>query len=190
VLYQGLKKIPVVPVSRSTLFFSAHPIIFVNTIDRATLFSPGTRTACQNGVCCHNNYWTRLPKFVRRNYASLVNIDVGTPLKIAQQKNPNQNHEKNIQKNLISDLPTLIFSRYEPEPQVFLCPMRKTTLYIYSWGQTVSTLGKSTVNERWHSSHNVDALKTVILCCTNTIIKDSLVQNCHTFFAFGPVNYT
>ena len=35
------KKIPVVPVSRPTLFFSAHPIIFFNTIDRATLFSPG-----------------------------------------------------------------------------------------------------------------------------------------------------
>ena len=34
-------KIPVVPVSRPTLFFSAHPIIFFNTIDRATLFSPG-----------------------------------------------------------------------------------------------------------------------------------------------------
>jgi hypothetical protein len=40
-LYQGLKKIPVVPVSRPTLFFSAHPIIFFNAIDRATLFSPG-----------------------------------------------------------------------------------------------------------------------------------------------------
>ena len=35
------KKIPVVPVSRPTLFFSANPIIFFNTIDRATLFSPG-----------------------------------------------------------------------------------------------------------------------------------------------------
>jgi hypothetical protein len=35
------KKIPVVPVSRPTLFFSAHPIIFFNRIDRATLFSPG-----------------------------------------------------------------------------------------------------------------------------------------------------
>ena len=42
-LYQGLKKIPVVPVSRPTLFFSAHPIIFFNTIDRATIFSPGGR---------------------------------------------------------------------------------------------------------------------------------------------------
>ena len=36
-----LKKIPVVPVSRPTLFFSANPIIFFNVIDRATLFSPG-----------------------------------------------------------------------------------------------------------------------------------------------------
>ena len=40
-LYQGLKKIPVVPVSRPTLFFSVHPVIFFNTIDHATLFSPG-----------------------------------------------------------------------------------------------------------------------------------------------------
>ena len=54
------KKRTVVPVSRLTLFFSAHPIIFFNTIDRATLFSPvrlrAALTACQNGVCCHNNY--------------------------------------------------------------------------------------------------------------------------------------
>jgi hypothetical protein len=40
-LYQGLKKIPEFPVSRPTLFFSAHPIIFFNTIDRAALFSTG-----------------------------------------------------------------------------------------------------------------------------------------------------
>jgi hypothetical protein len=70
------------------------------------------RTACQNGVCCHTNYWTKWPKFVHRKYASLVNIDVGTLLQIAQQKKC-QNHEKNIQKKIISDLPTLIFSRYE-----------------------------------------------------------------------------
>jgi hypothetical protein len=47
-LYQGLKKIPVVPV------FSAHPIIFFNTIDRATLFSPGGYgllfTGCSHSV--------------------------------------------------------------------------------------------------------------------------------------------
>jgi hypothetical protein len=43
-------------------------------------------TACQNGICCHTNYWTKLPQFVHRKYASLVNIDVGTLLQIAQQK--------------------------------------------------------------------------------------------------------
>jgi hypothetical protein len=50
---------------------------------------------------------------------------------------------------------------YEPEYRVFF--MRNEENYtVYSWGQTDSSLGKSTVNERWHSSHNVDALKTVI----------------------------
>jgi hypothetical protein len=44
-------------------------------------------TACQSGVCCHTNYLTKLPKFVHRNYASLVNnIDVGILLQIIQQK--------------------------------------------------------------------------------------------------------
>ena len=43
-------------------------------------------TACQNGVCYHTNYWTKLPKLIHRKYASLVDIDVGTLLKIAQQK--------------------------------------------------------------------------------------------------------
>ena len=32
-----------------------------------------------------------------------------------------------------------------------------------------STLGKSTVTEQWHSSHK-NALKTVMLCRTNTIV--------------------
>jgi hypothetical protein len=36
---------------------------------------------CQNGVCCHTNYW--------------------------------KNHEKKYLKKIISDLPTLSFSRYE-----------------------------------------------------------------------------
>jgi hypothetical protein len=56
---------------------------------------------------------------VHRKYASLVNIDVGTLLQIAQAKN-RQNHEKNIQKKyFISDLPTLFFHDMKPEPQVF-----------------------------------------------------------------------
>jgi hypothetical protein len=65
-------------------------------------------TACQNGVCGHTNYSTKLPKFVHRKYVTLVNIDVGTLLQITQQKNT-----KTMKKLFISDLPTLIFSRYE-----------------------------------------------------------------------------
>ena len=114
------------------------------------------------------------------------NIDVGTLLKIAQQKTA-----KTMKKIFISELPTLIFSRYETGTTVFFRP-NEENYTICSCGQTVNTLalGKSTVNERWHSSHNVDALKTVILCCTNTIIKDSFVQNCPIAqnCPIGPVN--
>jgi hypothetical protein len=91
------KKIPVVPVSD-------RPIIF-NAIDRATLFSLGgcelliQRAKMASVHCCHTNYWTKLPKFVHRKYASLVNIDVGTLLQIAHKKT-RQNHEKNIQKKI------------------------------------------------------------------------------------------
>jgi hypothetical protein len=53
-----------------------------------------------------------LPKFVHRKYASLVNIDVGTLLQIAQQKNA-KTMKKIFKKKIIPDLPTLIFSRYE-----------------------------------------------------------------------------
>jgi hypothetical protein len=53
-----------------------------------------------------------LPKFVHRKYASLVNIAVGTLLQIAQQKTA-KTMKKIFQKKIISDLPTLIFSRYE-----------------------------------------------------------------------------
>jgi hypothetical protein len=53
-----------------------------------------------------------LPKFVHRKYASLVNIDVGTLLQIAQQKNAKA-MKKIFKKKFITDLPTLIFSRYE-----------------------------------------------------------------------------
>ena len=69
-------------------------------------------TACQNSVCCHTNYLTKLPKFVHRKYATLVNIDVGTLLQIAQQKTA-KTMKKIFKKKFISDLPTLIFSRYE-----------------------------------------------------------------------------
>jgi hypothetical protein len=65
--------------------FPFDPIFFC----RDPIFSGWLRaahTACQNSVCCHTNYWTKLPKFVHRKYASLVNIDVGTLLQITQQK--------------------------------------------------------------------------------------------------------
>jgi hypothetical protein len=52
-----------------------------------------------------------LLKFFHRKYTSLVNIDVGTLLQIAQQKTA-KTIEK-YSKNIISDLPTLISSRYE-----------------------------------------------------------------------------
>jgi hypothetical protein len=53
-----------------------------------------------------------LRKSVHRNYASLVNIDVGTLLQIAQQKTA-KTMKKYSKKIFISDLPTLIFLRYE-----------------------------------------------------------------------------
>jgi hypothetical protein len=52
-----------------------------------------------------------LPKFVHRKYASLVNIDVGTLLQIAQQKNA-KTMKKNIQKKIF-------FHDMKLEPQVF-----------------------------------------------------------------------
>jgi hypothetical protein len=82
-------------------------------------------TACQNGICCHTNYRTKLPKFIHGKYASLVNIDVGTLLQIAQQKNGKT--MKKILKKIISDLPTLIFSRYETGTTFFLRPIHHQT---------------------------------------------------------------
>ena len=43
----------------------------------------------------------------------MVNINVGTLLQITQQKKNRQCHEKIYLKKIISDRPTLIFSRYE-----------------------------------------------------------------------------
>jgi hypothetical protein len=100
------KKIPVVPVPTRPYFFLPTLLFF------QALFLRAAHTACQNGACCHTNYWTKLPKFVHRKYASLVNIDVGTLLQITQQKNA-KTMKKIFEKKCISDLPTLIFSRYE-----------------------------------------------------------------------------
>jgi hypothetical protein len=77
--------------SRPTLFFLPTLLFFQRDWPCDPIFSGWLRaahTACQSGVCCHTNYWTKLPKFVHRKYASLVNIDVGTVLQIAQQKPP------------------------------------------------------------------------------------------------------
>jgi hypothetical protein len=64
--------------------FFCRPYYFFNAIDLATLFSLGCcRLLTQRAkmaLCCHTNYWTKLPKFVHRKYTSLVNIDVGTLL--------------------------------------------------------------------------------------------------------------
>jgi hypothetical protein len=121
------KKIPVVPVPDRSYFFLPTLLFFQRDWPCDPIFSRWLRaahTACQNGVCCHTNYWTKLPKFVHRKYASLVNIDVGTILQIAQQKN-GKTMKKLVKKKIISDLPTLIFSRYETGTTgIFLGPIQ------------------------------------------------------------------
>jgi hypothetical protein len=110
----GLKKLPVVPVPDRAYFFLPTLLFFQRDGLCDPIFSgwlQAAHTACQNGVCCHN-YWTKLPKFVHRKYAYLVNIDVGTLLQIAQQKAA-KTMKKIFKKIFISDLLTLIFSRYE-----------------------------------------------------------------------------
>jgi hypothetical protein len=97
----------------------ADPIIFFHVIDHATLFSAGgCRLPIQRAKLafvelsgCHNikllNQNTKLPKFVHRKWACVVNIDVGS-----KQKN-RQKPLKKYFKKIISALPTLFFSRYE-----------------------------------------------------------------------------
>jgi hypothetical protein len=95
-------KIPVVPVSRPTLFFSAHPNIFFNTIDRATLFSPG---GC--GLLVQR---AKMASVIEPNCGALLNV--GTLLKIAQQKTAKT--MKKIFKIFFYFRPTYPnFSRYE-----------------------------------------------------------------------------
>jgi hypothetical protein len=108
--YLRPKKIPVVPVSRLTLFFSADPIIFATRLTMQPYFL-WVVAGCSY-VYCHNNYWIKLPKFIHRKYTSLVNIDVGSLLNIAQQKNAKT--MKKIFKNNFYFRPTYpIFSLYE-----------------------------------------------------------------------------
>jgi hypothetical protein len=105
----------VVPVPDRPYFFLPTLLFFQRDWPCDPIFSRWLRaahTACQNGICCHTNYWTKLPKFVHRKYAFLVNIDVGTLLQIAQQKTA-KTMKKIFKKKIISYLPTLIFSRYE-----------------------------------------------------------------------------
>jgi hypothetical protein len=116
-LLLGVKKQPVVPVPDRPYFFlpTLEVLFFQSDWPCDPIFSRwlrAARTACQNAICCRTNYWTKLPKFVHRKYASLVNIDVGTRLQIAQQKTA-KTMKKIFKKKCISDLPTLIFSRYE-----------------------------------------------------------------------------
>jgi hypothetical protein len=98
----GPKKIPVIPVPDRPYFFLP-TLLFLQCDWRCDpIFSGWLRaahTVCQNGVCCHTNYWTKLPKFVHMKYVSLVNIDVGTLLKIPQQKNT-KTMKKYSKKNL------------------------------------------------------------------------------------------
>jgi hypothetical protein len=51
-----------------------------------------------------------LPKFIHRKYTSLVNIDVGTQLKITQQKTA-KTMKKNSKKNLIPNRKFFFFSQ-------------------------------------------------------------------------------
>jgi hypothetical protein len=56
--------------SQPTLFFSADPIIFSTRLTVRPYFLRVVAGCCQNGVCCHTNYWKNheknLPKFFSR----------------------------------------------------------------------------------------------------------------------------
>jgi hypothetical protein len=73
----GIKKIPVVPVPDRPYFFLPTLLFFQHDLTVQPYFLRVVACCCQNGACCHTNYW------------------------------------KNMKKYIISDLPTLIFSRYE-----------------------------------------------------------------------------
>jgi hypothetical protein len=106
----GLKK-PMVPVPDRPYFFSADPIIF--SMQSKSGWLRAAHSACQNRVCC----WTKLPKFVHRKYISIVNIDVGSLLKIAQQKT-SKTMKKYFLNNLFPTYQPQIFHDMTPGPQV------------------------------------------------------------------------
>jgi hypothetical protein len=111
------KKKPVVPVPDRPYFFLPTLLFFQRDWPCDPIFSRWLRaahTACQNGVCCHTNYWTKLPKFVHRKYASLVKSILMSGLYCkSPSKKPPKPWKKYLKKKFISDLPTLIFSQYE-----------------------------------------------------------------------------
>jgi hypothetical protein len=116
------KKQPVVPVPDRPYFFLPTLLFFQRDWLCDPVFSrwlQAAHTACQNGVCCHTNYWTKLPKFVHRKYASLVNIDVGMSCKSPSKKPPKT--MKKLFKKKIYFQPTdpNFFTIKKPEPQVF-----------------------------------------------------------------------
>jgi hypothetical protein len=115
----------VVPVADRPYFFLPSLLFFQRDWPCDPIFSRWLRaahTACQNGVCYHTNYWTKYPKFVHRKYASLVNIDVGTLLQIAQQKTAKT--MKKIFKKKIYFRPTdpNFFTIWNPNHRYFFYP--------------------------------------------------------------------
>jgi hypothetical protein len=55
--------------SQPTLFFSADPIIFSTRLTARPYFLRVVAGCCQNGVCCHTNYWKKpWKKYLKKNY--------------------------------------------------------------------------------------------------------------------------
>jgi hypothetical protein len=55
----GVKKNTCGSGHRPTLFFSADPIIFSTRLTVRPYFLRVVTGCCQNGVCCHTNYWKK-----------------------------------------------------------------------------------------------------------------------------------
>jgi hypothetical protein len=65
----GVKKNTCGSGSRPTLFFSADPIIFSTRLTVRPYFLRVVTGCCQNGVCCHTNYWKEHEKtYSEKNY--------------------------------------------------------------------------------------------------------------------------
>ena len=84
------------------------------------------RTACQNGVCCHN-YWTKLPKFVHRNYTSLVNILTSGLYWKSPSKKPPKAWKKYSKKKFRPTYPNFFRDmKQEPHCRHFFRPLLQT----------------------------------------------------------------